>query len=50
MDPTQDGDLSEINPDDLTDREVFFALMAVKMMRLSQKYNRKLEDLHNLFY
>jgi hypothetical protein len=31
-------------------REAFFALMAIKMMKLSQKYHRKLEDLHDMFY
>ena len=31
-------------------RDAFFALMAIKMMKLSQKYNRKLEDLHDIFY
>lgn len=34
----------------MTARDAFFALMAIKMMKLSQKYNRKLEDLHDMFY
>jgi len=31
-------------------REAFFSLMAIKMMKLSHKYQRKLEDLHSIFY
>jgi len=34
----------------MTGREAFFALVGIKMMSLSQKYNRKLEELHGLFY
>ena len=34
----------------MSEREAFFALMAIKMMNLSQKYQRKLEDLHDIFY
>ena len=40
----------EITNDDMSARDAFFALMAIKMMKLSQKYNRKLEDLHDIFY
>ena len=31
-------------------RDAYFALIGIKMVALSQKYNRKLEDLHGLFY
>lgn len=31
-------------------REAYFALVGIRMMALSQKYNRKLEDLHIMFY
>ena len=34
----------------MTGKEAFFALIGIKMMALSQKYNRKLEELHGLFY
>lgn len=27
-----------------------FALIAIRMMKLSQKYNKKLDELHHLFY
>ena len=39
-----------MNIDQMTGRDAFFALMAVKMMNLSQKYGRKLDELHELFY
>ena len=34
----------------MSGKDAFFALMAIKMMRLSQKYQRSLSDLHDLFY
>ena len=34
----------------MTGREAFFTLMGIKMMGLSQRYNRSLEDLHALFF
>ena len=34
----------------MTTRDAFFSLMAIKMLNLSQKYSRKLEDLHDMFY
>ena len=40
----------EVTKDSMTGREAFFALVGIKMMSLSQKYNRKLEELHGLFY
>ena len=52
----EDNDLNEdqqhidITDDEMTSRDAFFALMAIKMMKLSQKYHRKLEDLHDMFY
>ena len=39
-----------IQKDEMNGREAFFSLIAIKMMKLSQKYNRKLEDLHSIFY
>lgn len=35
---------------DMNGREAFFALMAMKMMQLAKKYQRKLEDLHSIFF
>lgn len=40
----------QIMPQDMSAREAFFSLIGIKMMSLSQKYNRNLEDLHGLFY
>ena len=34
----------------MTGRDAFFALMAIKMLKLSQQYGRKLDELHDLFY
>ena len=34
----------------MTGRDAYFALMAVRMLRISQKYGRNLKDLHELFY
>lgn len=45
-----DNAKNEITNEDMSEREAFFALMAIKMMNLSQKYQRKLEDLHDIFY
>ena len=39
-----------VTAEKMTGREAFFALVGIKMMALSQKYNRKLEELHGLFY
>lgn len=46
-DHTQD---LELKSDQMNTRDAFFSLMAIKMMNLSQRYNRKLEDLHDMFY
>ena len=40
----------EMLSDEMSTRDAFFSLMAIKMMNLSQKYSRKLEDLHDMFY
>ena len=39
-----------MTPEDMNGREAFFALMAMKMMKLAKKYSRKLEDIHGLFF
>lgn len=31
-------------------KEAFFSLVAIKMMKLSKKYQKSLAELHNLFY
>ena len=49
--PLADDDVDlELKTTEMTDREAFFSAMAVRMMQLSKKYNRKLEDLHDIFY
>ena len=40
----------EIKPESLSAREAYFAMVGIRMMSLSQKYNRSLEDLHKLFF
>lgn len=47
---TDDATDLEVTPACMTSRDAFFSLMAIKMMNLSQKYGRKLEDLHDMFY
>lgn len=42
--------LEKFNPDQMTGRDAYFALMAVRMLRISQKYGRNLKDLHEAFY
>ena len=49
-DLNEDQEHVDITNDNMTTRDAFFALMAIKMMKLSQKYHRKLEDLHDMFY
>lgn len=49
MEIKEEEDL-EILPETMSGREAFFTLVGIKMMALSQKYNRNLEDLHGLFY
>ena len=39
-----------LTPDDMNGSEAFFALMAIKIMKLANKYNRKLDDIHSLFF
>ena len=34
----------------MTGSEALFALIGIRMMKLSQVYNRKLDELHSLFY
>ena len=46
----KDQEIEEVSLDSMTGRDAFFALMAIKMMNLSQQYGRKLDDLHDLFY
>jgi len=59
MDVDQEGDGAggeqktekvPLTPEDFTGREAFFALMAMKMMELAKKYDRKLDDLHEQFF
>lgn len=51
MDEEQDLNQSmEVPSDSMSTRDAFFSLMAIKMLNLSQRYNRKLEDLHYMFY
>ena len=38
------------NQQAMSKRDAYFSLIAIKMMKLSDKYKRKLEDLHDLFY
>lgn len=40
----------EVTKDQMTGQDAMFALIAIRMMKLSQKYNKKLDDLHHLFY
>jgi len=40
----------EVTKEQMSAKDAFFALMSIKMMRLSQKYSRSLSDLHDLFY
>lgn len=42
--------LEKFLPEKMTGRDAYFALMAVRMLRISQKYGRNLKDLHELFY
>lgn len=42
--------LEKFEPEKMTGRDAFFALMAVRMLRISQKYGRNLKDLHEAFY
>jgi hypothetical protein len=49
IDVNENGQI-EVPDDDMTEREAFFALIAIKMMNLSQKYHRKLDELHDIFY
>lgn len=39
-----------LTPDEMNGREAFFSLMAMKMMELSKKYQRKLHDIHTIFF
>ena len=34
----------------MSGKDALFALIAIRMMKLSQKYNKKLDELHYLFY
>ena len=45
----ENNDLEMVS-DQMSTRDAFFSLMAIKMMNLSSKYGRKLEDLHDMFY
>lgn len=40
----------EITREKMTGQDAMFALIAIRMMKLSQKYNKKLYELHHLFY
>jgi len=40
----------EVKKDEMSGSEALFALIGIRMMKLSQKYNRKLDELHTLFY
>lgn len=40
----------ELNREQMTGKDALFALIAIRMMKLSQKYNKKLDELHYLFY
>ena len=34
----------------MNSKDALFALIGIKMMKLSQKYNRRLDELHGIFY
>lgn len=34
----------------MTGKDALFALIGIRLMKLSQKYTRKLDELHRLFY
>lgn len=40
----------ELLPENMDQKDALFALIGIKMMKLSQKYNRRLDELHGLFY
>ena len=42
--------LEKVDPENMQGREAYFALMAVRMLRISQKYGRNLKELHETFY
>ena len=39
----------EVKKDEMSGSEALFALIGIRMMKLSQKHNRKLDELHTLF-
>ena len=41
---------TKIDPESMDAKEAFFSLVAIKMMKLSKKYQKSLAELHNLFY
>ena len=40
----------ELQPEKMNQKDALFALIGIKMMKLSQKYNRRLDELHGIFY
>jgi hypothetical protein len=40
----------ELERDEMTGQDAMFALIGIRMMKLSQKYNKKLDEMHHLFY
>lgn len=40
----------ELGKEQMSGKDALFALIAIRMMKLSQKYNKKLDELHHLFY
>lgn len=40
----------EVGPELMSEKDAVFALIGIRMMKLSQKYNLKLDELHTLFY
>jgi hypothetical protein len=46
----KDQALKEVKSSEMSAREAFFAMVGIKMMELSERYSKTLEDLHTLFY
>ena len=42
--------MQAIDVEKMNGQEAFFALVAMKMMKLGKKYSKTLEEVHSLFY
>jgi len=40
----------ELKKEEMTANDALFALIGIRMMELSKKYDRRLDELHSLFY